>query len=143
MAISCWDLPICRIVPGDSHGPCGPRNDVDIREYRKRHPDWGAFCYLAAGVIAAVAAQVSAAGVIAVAAAAAAEQNDQNDDPPNTVAAETVAVTHNRYLQNQDLSTWLIPSYSEGQKRCKEILWILLRQRFKEIVVHAFTYASI
>ena len=56
--------------------------------------------HLAAGAIAAVAAQVCTAGIVAVAAAAAAEQNDQDDDPPNAIAAEAIAVTHNRYLRN-------------------------------------------
>ena len=56
--------------------------------------------HLAAGAIAAVAAQVCAAGAVVVAAAAAAEQNNQDDDPPNTIAAEAIAVTHNRYLRN-------------------------------------------
>ena len=56
------------------------------------------FC-LAAGAIAAVAAQVSATGVVAVAAATA-EQDSQDDDPPNTIAAEAITVTHNRYLRN-------------------------------------------
>ena len=49
---------------------------------------------LAAGALAAVAADA----VVAVAAAA--EQDSQNDDPPNTIAAEAIAVTHNRYLRN-------------------------------------------
>ena len=72
---------------------------------RLRHPDWGASFYLAAGAIAAVAAQVCAAGIVAVAAAAANQQN-QNDDPPNTAAAEAITVTHNRYLRNSISEHW-------------------------------------
>ena len=60
-------------------------------------------CYLAAGALAGVAADVATADV---AVAAAAEQNCQNDDPPNTAATEAIAVTHNRYLRNFRFEHW-------------------------------------
>ena len=90
-----------------------PRND-GIVEYIEKGTPFGVPCFhLAAGAIAAVAAQICAASAVVVAAAAAAEQNYQNDDPPNTIT-----VTHNPYLRIQDLSSKLIPWYSTATKRC-------------------------
>ena len=90
--------------------------------------------YLAAGAIAAVAAQVCAAGIVAVAAAAAAEQNDQNDDPPNAIAAEAIAVTHNRYLRNPFSEHWAHSMVFHSNKKVHMLfLLIFLGKFFKEV----------
>ena len=44
MAISCWNLPICNIVPGDRHDPYGSRDDTEIWNIRRRdRPRSGTF----------------------------------------------------------------------------------------------------
>lgn len=59
---------------------------------KKGHPIWDALFHLAAGTLAAAAAQT-------VAVATAAQQNGQNDDPPDVESAIAVSVTHSHYLR--------------------------------------------
>ena len=58
-----------------------------------------AFCYLAAGALAAAA--IATANAVGIVVAAAEEQQQQDDDPPAVIATKTVVTTHNRYLQKR------------------------------------------
>ena len=58
--------------------------------------------YLAAGAIAAVTAQICAAGIVVIAASA--EQHDQNDNPPNTATGEAIEPAVTVTVKGQQLT---------------------------------------
>ena len=102
------------MVPGDCHGPDGPRNDMNI----ERRPGWGApFPLAATAVIFAAAAHI----------AAIAEQQHQNDDPPPVVvqasAQAVIIVAHKSYLRDFSLSIAAhTPCYDPRAFLCSRIL---------------------